>query len=232
MANLTQEQQSQIDFQLENHKHSRYEVDIVLTDEKILKNFTVLPDVLRPDKMAALCLARWLFFNNGLYIGKTVIDLGCGSGIQGIVAGVYGAKKVIFSDIALEPIENTKINIEKYNIADKSEIFQGDLFEKIKEKADVIIFNHPFFPVEPQLDIKVSVSMLGGTELINRFFKQVENYLNDNGIIIMPYFQMAGPENDPYLRAPEFGYNVEKVFEMDIETHFKKGLMTICKIWK
>ncbi|MFA6422785.1 MAG: methyltransferase [Candidatus Buchananbacteria bacterium] len=229
---LNQEQQSQIDFQLENHKHSRYEVDIVLTDGKVLKNFTILPDVFRSDKMPALFLAKWLFFNNGLYKDKRVLDLGCGSGIQGIVCAFYGASKVVFSDIAIESAQNTKINIKKYGLDEISKIYQGDLFEKINERFDIIIFNQPPFPIEPIVDIRVSVSMLGGVELIKRFFKEVSGYLNKGGIIIMPYVHIAGPENDPYLRAPEFGYNVEKVFEMDIETHFKKGLMTICKIWK
>ncbi len=228
---LTKKQQDQIDYQLENHKHSRYEVDIVLAEGQILEKFIVLPDVLRPDKLIASFLSSWLFYNNGLYQDKTVIDMGCGSGIQGIVCGIYGAKKVIFSDIATEPIDNTKENIKNYKLETKTEVYQGDLFENIKEKADLIIFNHPFWPINPT-EQKVSISILGGVEVIHNFFDSVGNYLNQGGIIIMPYFHLAGEENDPGIQAPKHGLGVEVAFRAEVSKTLHTGLMSIYKIKK
>ena len=53
-------------------------------------------------------------------------------------------------------------------------------------------------------------SMLGGTELIKRFFREVRGYVRRDGIIIMPYFHFAGPENNPETHAREYSLNVKE----------------------
>ena len=67
---------------------------------------------MRPEKMTSLILAKWLTNNKEVYQDKDVLDMGCGSGIQGIVMGINGAKRIIFSDLSHSAIENTKENIE------------------------------------------------------------------------------------------------------------------------
>ena len=228
---LTSEQQKQINYQLENHQHSRYEVDIILAEGQVLERFIVWPDILRPDITVAGFLSSWLFFNNGLYKNKTVIDIGCGSGIQGVVCGIYGAKKIILSDIAPEAVKNSQENVKNYKLESKVEVYQGNLFENVNEKADVVIFNHPFWPINP-VEQKVSISMLGGVELIHKFFDQVGAYLNDDGLIVMPYFHMAGEENDPGQQAPRHGFKVEVAFHSEVSKTLHNGLMSIYKIRK
>ena len=156
--------------------------------------------------------------------------MGCGSGIQGVVCGLYGAKKVIFSDLSPAAINNTKENVIKFGIEDKSEIIEGDLFEKINKKADVIIFNHPFFSDLPFEKLLASKAMLDRGKLINRFFEDSKNHLESNGSIIMPYFHLAGPVNDPGVQAPKHNYRVEKVFQGNVKQGLQKGPISIFKI--
>jgi|LGVF01.1.fsa_nt_gb ribosomal protein L11 methyltransferase len=70
-----------------------------------------------------------------------VYDIGCGSGILGIVAAKSGAKKVIgvdYSDVAcVTAVENVKMN----EVAEKVEIIHGNLTDDITGKADVLIAN-------------------------------------------------------------------------------------------
>ena len=163
--------EAQIKKQVAAHQHKNYEVDIKLTDGAVLKNFAVHKNVLRPEVMSSLYLARFLFFNRHLYEGKRVLDMGCGSGIQGVVMGLYGAKSVTFSDIAIEAIENTKENVLKYGLRQKSDWVKSDLFVNLQNKYfDLIAFNHPFFSELSLKGEKVDDAMIQPSDLLSRFF--------------------------------------------------------------
>lgn len=71
----------------------------------------------------------------------TILDIGCGSGILGIVAGKLGAKKVIGVDIDPNAIKVAKENIQINQVDEIVEIRQGDLLEVVEEKADCIVAN-------------------------------------------------------------------------------------------
>lgn len=225
---LNAEQKQQVKKQVLAHKHSAYKVDIPLAEEVILKDFIVLPKILRPEVMSALQLAQWLYFNNGVYLHKKVIDMGCGSGIQGIVAGLYGASNVIFSDISLDAVSNTKQNIQQYHLETKSKAVLGNLFESIREKVDVVIFNHPFFsdgPMEEQ--ISIPPENLNRGELIHRFLSDAKKFLSPGGKIIMPYYHLAGTINDPGIQAIKHSYIIDRRWHMNITTGVQSGLHSI-----
>lgn len=79
--------------------------------------------------------------------GMTIADVGCGTGILSILAAKLGAKdiKAIDLDPVCIPIakENTQVN----NVQDSVEVIKGDLTEKLKEKADIIIANIVATPI-------------------------------------------------------------------------------------
>jgi methylase of polypeptide subunit release factors len=102
-------QQDQIKMQLKNHMHNDYKVYIILSESKILKDFEVHSKVLRPDKMTALFLARWLYYNNGYYNNKSILDMGSGTGIQGVVAGLSGALQTVFTDLSPAAVKIQKL---------------------------------------------------------------------------------------------------------------------------
>lgn len=69
-----------------------------------------------------------------------VYDIGCGTGILGIVAGLLGAKQVIGVDIAEGAIIATLENAKKNNL-DQVEARLGNLTDVLSDKADVIVAN-------------------------------------------------------------------------------------------
>ena len=219
-------QEDQIKMQLKNHMHDNYKTDITLSESCVLKDFEVHSKVLRPDKMTALFLARWLYYNNGYYLGKSVLDMGSGSGVQGVVTSLNGASRNVFSDLSPAAVKNTQANVNKYKLSN-AEVFEGDLFERIKESFDVIIFNHPFFSDETIENLLVSSSMLGGGKLIHRFLDDAKEHLNRDGIIVMPYFHVAGPINDPGVQALEHNYTIFEVFRTNLKVGLQKGEMSI-----
>ncbi len=229
---LNRRQKAQVDRQLESHTHRRYEVDIKLGWGGTLKNFVVHPDVMRPELMTSLHLARWLFSHKDLFYKRNALDMGCGSGIQGVVMGLYGAKYVAFSDISQQAVRNARENARKYNLSGKSVVVKSDLFENMTGKFDIMVFNHPFFPANPMKGSVVSSAMLDNGNLICRFLEDAKNYLNAPGVIIMPFFHLAGPLNDPGIQAPKHGYKIVDEARKKISIGLQKGVISIYEITK
>ena len=111
---------------------------------------------------------------------KIVLDMGSGSGIQALTAKEAGAKSVLATDIIPEPIKYLK----KQNIP----TIQSDLFQNIKGKFDLIIFNPPYLPYDKREDKESSLQTAGGKrgdEIIIRFLREVKYYLSKEGIVLI-----------------------------------------------
>lgn len=230
---LTDEQKKIIELRIKEHSHSRYEIDIVLDKENTLKGFVVEPNVHRPEKTSALYFARYLFSNNDTYKDKKVLDMGCGSGIQGIVMGLYGAETVTLSDVSKDAFENTLENIKKFKLTNKAVAVQSDLFENINSAFDLITFNHPFFPERPQEDIPITKAMLDEGSLIQRFLKEAPKYLNKEGLVLMPFFEFAGETNNPKIQGLQNGYEVQEVYNIKVDDeNIQKGIFSVYKLIK
>lgn len=112
--------------------------------------------------------------------GKKVLDMGAGSGIQALAALKSEAKEVVASDIEKEAVEYCKsLGINTIN---------SNLFEKIKEKFDLIIFNPPYLPKNYKEDKENAIALSGGKrgdEIIIKFLKEAKKHLNKNGKILI-----------------------------------------------
>lgn len=71
-------------------------------------------------------------------IGKRVLDMGCGTGVLGILADIRGAKSVDYIDIDTWCVENTEENLERNSC--KGNIILGGA-EKIEAEYDLILAN-------------------------------------------------------------------------------------------
>ncbi len=60
------------------------------------------------------------------FTGKRVLDMGCGTGILGILAAKLGASEVLAADIESWAVENTKQNIAQ-NGVDQVQVVQADI---------------------------------------------------------------------------------------------------------
>src|SRR3989344_2708496 len=114
--------------------------------------------------------------------GKSVLDIGTGSGIQAKTAVSVGAKFVLASDInekALEHVKSTSQGIQTTH---------SNLFGNISGKFDLIIFNPPYLPADKREDMESQEVTTGGKkgdEIILEFLRQAKEHLSSNGIILL-----------------------------------------------
>ena len=112
----------------------------------------------------------------------TFLEIGSGSGIQLETVLKLGIKKEnIFSvDINPKAVEYCKSKGFNCKIS--------NLFEKIKRKYDIIVFNPPYLPQDPKEPMDSQMATTGGkegSEVINEFLKQSKKYLNEKGKIYL-----------------------------------------------
>jgi release factor glutamine methyltransferase len=151
--------------------------------------FNTPSKVYEPKEDSAL-LADNLIIEKGDY----VLDMGCGSGIQAIVAS-RKAKKVLAVDINPQAIETAKRNAETNN-AENIDYRISDLFLKIKsdEKFDLIAFNPPYVPSdEKDMESKAWAGGIMGRETIDRFVEDASKHLTEKGRIEL----LVSSINDP-----------------------------------
>lgn len=224
---LNEREQAQIEVQVQNHSEVEpYELDIELGRDIVLERFRMLPGVLKP--MSSIFLARFLCANRELYAGRTVIDMGCGSGIQGIAAALSGAELVVFSDVAPAACENTLSNIKRCGVESRSRVVEGDLFENVADKAELIVFAQPYFPGEPWKNVPVTLGMLDPGELIQRFLRDARSHAK--GRILMPFIDWISAPNNPAIQGPGHGYSVREVCSELSTTGVQRGVVSVYEL--
>jgi putative methylase len=78
---------------------------------------------------------------NGDIEGKTVLDLGCGTGIFAIGAALLGAEKVTAVDIDEKAVEVAQNTARELGV--KIDFIASDV-EKFEERGDTVLMNPPF----------------------------------------------------------------------------------------
>ena len=120
--------------------------------------------------------------------GKNVLDIGCGSGILSVTAAINGAE-VLAIDINKGALKSTQIMAERFGV--KVETLGSDLFQNVKGKFDLILFNPPYVPADEMdkyltKEMKMATTSGNmGVDLVNRFLKEFKQHLNQHGKVLM-----------------------------------------------
>lgn len=114
---------------------------------------------------------------------KSVLELGCGSGIISLFASSKGAN-VTASDINPIALDALKIASKKNNAS--ISILNSDLFDAIKNKSfDYIIINPPYYPKNPE-NIKEQAWFCGEDfEYFKKLFQQLPDFLNNTNALMI-----------------------------------------------
>ncbi len=111
---------------------------------------------------------------------SVVLDMGCGTGIQGISMLLQGAKKCVFADIDENALQNAAENIHALGMGNMADFVETDLFNGISGKFDCIVFNPPYVVSEKIEDTAIDGEK-HGRKLLDGFLNQFAHYLEKNG---------------------------------------------------
>jgi release factor glutamine methyltransferase len=122
-----------------------------------------------------------------------VLDLGTGSGIQGITASLNGCR-VIFADIDEAALDSARENARLNGV--EGGFVPSDMFSDIKGKFDTIVFNPPYLP---QAEANGETALDGGIhgrKYIDIFLSEYKDHLNKGGIALLVESSFNGYESD------------------------------------
>jgi len=114
-----------------------------------------------------------------------VLDMGTGSGIQAIIAASKSTN-VTAVDVNPFAVKCARLNIKLNKLSSRVKVVESDLFENIKAKFDLIIFDPPFRWSKPR-NIWERSSADNDYETLENFFAKVKKYLNRGGRIVMHF---------------------------------------------
>ena len=125
--------------------------------------------------------------------GDIGLDMGTGTGLIALLM----AKKADFVlgvDVNPFAIELAKKNSELNGIKNVKFIL-SDLFENVSGEFDVITFNAPYLPGKPEEPIDLAlVGGKSGREVLDRFIREVRDYLKPGGVVQIVQSSITGVE--------------------------------------
>ena len=127
---------------------------------------------------------------------ETVLDVGTGCGILGILAAEK-ASSVVSVDVNPYAIRCAKENAKLNDVRNKFYYVQGDLFTALSEsfKFDLVLFNAPYLPAdEDEMNSWIGRAWAGGAmgrQVINRFIVETPNHLKQGGRVLLMQSTLA-----------------------------------------
>lgn len=129
---------------------------------------------------------------------KKVLDLCTGSGCIAISLVELGeVKEVVASDISKEALEVAKTNMCLLSAENKEKmrLIEGDLFQNINEKFDIIVSNPPYIEskvidgLQPEVSVYEPRLALDGSEdgllFYRRIAEEAKDYFEENGMLFL-----------------------------------------------
>ena len=122
------------------------------------------------------------------------LDLCCGSGALGLTIKKNRPQtNLTLVDISLKALKVSKINAKKLN--ENAKIIKSNMFDKIKDKFDLIVCNPPYIETKTieNLDNNVKnfdpkISLDGGVDGLKFYkiiYENLDNYLNSKGVCFL-----------------------------------------------
>lgn len=162
----------------------------------------------------------------------SVLDLCTGSGCIAIAcAYTFELATVVGSDVSKDALEVAAINRANYDLEDRLQLIESDLFEAIPaQRFDIIVSNPPYVSVEEMTQLDEEFSFEPGTglaagetgmDIVIPILQRAARYLSNHGILVVevgyskPALVQLLPEV-PFTWL-EFAHGGEGVFMLSAE---------------
>ncbi len=155
--------------------------------------------VARPTE-CSLELARYLFSVRG----KSVLDLGCGTGLFAIAASKLGAREVWATDVSPAAVECTRRNAQRNHAALTAKA--GDLFDPVRGQLfDLIATSPPQLPAPPGARGPAFAGP-DGLQLFDTILLQALKYLEEGGQVLTHLSSLADTKRFEGLLSESFRF--------------------------
>ena len=142
-----------------------------------------------------------------------LLDIGTGSGCIAIAAALaLPNARVDASDVSLEALEVTKINIARFQLDQRVRAVQSDVFAGLGAgRYDVIVSNPPYvgddemtqLPQEYSREPRMALhSGVDGLDITRRILQGARTHLNDRGILVVEVGNSEIALEEAYPRVP------------------------------
>jgi isopentenyl-diphosphate delta-isomerase type 1 len=126
------------------------------------------------------------------------LEMGCGTGVISCVVSLRNPNIVVdATDISPGAANNTRLNVKNHNLSEKITVYQGDVFDGLKDaglKFDYIFWAMPFGYVAPneKIDMLETTVFDPGYRAITKFFQEAKEYLRPGGKLLIGFSNDIG----------------------------------------
>jgi release factor glutamine methyltransferase len=162
-----------------------------------------------------------IFFSTPIFIqflkqqsfqGKTVLDMGAGSGLLALFAARAGAQ-VHAVDINPLAVQTTQENAERNGLSPSLTALQSNLFDEIPAQSfDFILINPPYYPKNAANETEMAFFAGEHLEYFENLFRQMPRFIHPASKIWMILSEDCA-YNDIQNFASKHGFNLTVVFE-------------------
>jgi release factor glutamine methyltransferase len=118
-----------------------------------------------------------------------VLDMGCGSGANAILAA-QRTDDVVAVDVNPHAVSATAVNAAKNGVGDRVRCAVSDLFERVDGLFDVIVFDPPFRWFAPRDMLERAITD-ENYETLGRFLAEAPRHLSEDGCVLL-FFGTSG----------------------------------------
>ena len=152
----------------------------VITVAQLDRTFVVPPDVYPPNRLGLAAIVL-----DEVRDTDRVLDMGTGSGVNGIVAASRSAD-VVAVDINPAAVECARGNAERNGVDARLSVRTSDLFEAVAGRFDLVVFDPPFRWFAPRDMLERGIADEDYRSL-TAFFEQVGEHLTAAGRILLSF---------------------------------------------
>jgi ribosomal protein L3 glutamine methyltransferase len=150
-----------------------------------------------------------------------ILDVCTGSGCIAIAcAYAFPEAQIDAVDLSQDALVVADMNVEKHHLAEQVTVYLSDLFNDLPEaRYDVIVSNPPYVALEewqqlpPEFRAEPDMGFLGGTsglDLVLRILVDANDYLTEQGILIVEVGSSAEPLQSLFPDVPFYWLDFER----------------------
>jgi len=133
---------------------------------------------------------------------EDAIEIGIGSGVLSYQMLNHGFKKIYGTDTNPNAIIGLKEDLEANHIAQKMELYFGDLFADCEVQSELIVFNPPWILATQDL-AGLDQAIYYTADLFPRFFEEALKHLKPEGRIVLLFSNLAQITNEDEIHPIE-----------------------------